>query len=169
VPAETRQLFLNRLAAKAEENVTNLEKITAKKRKLNNGASVQTIQTKISEFNKSTKLSDDRIYEIDRACVKAFVVCGISWHIIENPFFIEFLKTLRSGYTPPSKEVLSGKLLSQETAVVNTRVTENLKNTTNLTLCMYYCVKCYLFEYLIKNQSSNYFLIILKRVMNGQI
>jgi hypothetical protein len=31
------------------------------------------------------------------------------------------LKTLRPGYTPPSKEVLSGKLLSQESAVVNTR------------------------------------------------
>ena len=39
IPANTRQLFLNRLAAKAEENVTNL---TAKKWKLNNDASIQT-------------------------------------------------------------------------------------------------------------------------------
>jgi hypothetical protein len=173
VPADVRQLFLNRLVAKAEENGTSLEKITAKKRKLNNGASVQTTQTKISEFHESTKLSEDRIHEIDRACVKAFVVCGIAWHVIENPFFIEFLKTLRPGYVPPSKEVLSGKLLSEETAVVNTRVTGILKNTTNLTLCMYYYVKCYLcylFEYLIKNQSSNLFsYIIIKRVMDGQI
>jgi hypothetical protein len=133
VPAETRQFFLNRLAAKAERNVTNLEQKTTKKRKLNNG---QTTQTKIPEFHESSKLSDDRIHEINRACVKAFVVCGIAWHVIENPFFIEFLKTLRPGYVPPSKEVLSGKLLSQETAVVNTRVTDVLKNTTNLTICM---------------------------------
>ena len=31
VPAETRQFFLNRLAAKAEGNITNLERVTAKK------------------------------------------------------------------------------------------------------------------------------------------
>ena len=61
-----------------------------------------------------------------------------SQRVIENPFFIEFLKTLRPGYTPPSKEVLSGKLLSQETAVVNTRIIKKLKNTVNLTLCKVY-------------------------------
>jgi hypothetical protein len=134
VPADTKQFFLNCLAAKAEGDITNLEQVTAKKRKLNNGTSTQT---KISAFNESTKLSEDRIHEINRACVKAFVVCGISWHIIENPFFIELLKTLRPGYTPPSKEILSGKLLSQETAVVNQRIIKELKNTTNLTLCKY--------------------------------
>jgi hypothetical protein len=55
-------------------------------------------------------------------------VCGIPWHVIENPFFIELLKTLRPGYIPPSKEILSGKLLSQETAVVNQRIVKELKN-----------------------------------------
>jgi hypothetical protein len=133
VPANTRQFFLNRLAEKAEGNITNLTAKRVKKRKLNNG----TTQTKISDFHESTILSEDRIHEIDRACVRAFVVCGIAWRVIENPFFIEFLKTLRPGYTPPSKEVLSGKLLSQETAVVNARVVKELKNTTNLTLCKF--------------------------------
>ncbi|GES85533.1 ribonuclease H-like domain-containing protein [Rhizophagus clarus] len=64
----------------------------------------------------------------------AFVVCGIAWHVIENPFFVEFLKTLCPGYTPPSKDLLSGKLLSQETAVVNARVIKELKNAADLTL-----------------------------------
>ncbi|GET50006.1 hypothetical protein RIR_jg32268.t1 [Rhizophagus irregularis DAOM 181602=DAOM 197198] len=32
----------------------------------------------------------------------------------------------------PSKELLSGNLLSQETAVVNTRVIKEFKNTANL-------------------------------------
>jgi len=136
VPPDIKQLFLNRLAARAEGNITDLEQVTTKKRKLNNGAGMNT-QTKISEFNESTKLTDDRIHEINRACVKAFVVCGIPWHVIENPFFIEFLKTLRPGYTPPSKEILSEKLLSQETAVVNRRVIKELKGSTNLTLCKY--------------------------------
>ena len=128
VPTETRQFFLNRLAVRAEGDVINLEQVTIKKRKLNDS------QTKISEFHESTKLSEDRIHKINRACVKTFV----AWHVIENPFFIEFLKTLRPGYVPPSKEVLSDKLLSQETAVVNTRVTDVLKNATNLTLCKIY-------------------------------
>ena len=92
IPADTRQFFLNRLAAKAEENEFN-EK-TNKKKKLNNGAAgIQATQSKISEFHKSTKLSEERIHEINRTCVKAFVVCGILWHTIENPFFIDFLKT----------------------------------------------------------------------------
>jgi hypothetical protein len=134
VPSDTKQFFLNRLAVRAEGDTTNLEKITSKKRKLNNGAS---IQTKISEFNESTKLSENRIHEINHACIKAFIVCGIPCHVIENPFFIELLKTLRPGYIPPSKEILSGKLLSQETAVVNQRIVKELKNSKNLTLCMY--------------------------------
>jgi hypothetical protein len=50
VPINTRQLFLNRLAAKAEENIINFEQ-TIKKRKLNDGT-----QTKISEFHESTTL-----------------------------------------------------------------------------------------------------------------
>ena len=137
IPDSTKQFFLNRLAARAEGDITNLEQVTAKKWKLNNGTNTRIIQTRISEFNESTKLSEDRAHEIDRACVKAFVVCGIPWHVIENPFFIELLKTLRPGYTPPSREVLSGKLLSQETAVINQRVIKKLKNTENLTICKY--------------------------------
>lgn len=76
----------------------------------------------LTEFHESNQISKDRTHEINRACVKAFVVCEIAWHAIENPFFVEFLKTLYPGYTPPSKELLSGKLLSQETAVVNIQV-----------------------------------------------
>jgi hypothetical protein len=121
----------------------------------------------MSEFHESSQLSEDRIHEIDHACVKAFVVCGIPWHVIENPFFVEFLKTLRPGYTPPSKELLSGRLLSQETAVVNTQVMKDLKNTVNLTLCMM------LFIDLLMINDFNLILINLyfksnKHVMGGQ-
>ncbi|PKK79757.1 hypothetical protein RhiirC2_842359 [Rhizophagus irregularis] len=99
IPANTRQFFLNCLAAKAEGNITiNLE-----------------------------HLEQLKIHEIDRACVKAFAVCGIAWHVIENPFFIKFLKTLRPGYTPPSKEVLSGKLLSQESAAYHSQLNKKKK------------------------------------------
>ncbi|PKC14016.1 hypothetical protein RhiirA5_409892 [Rhizophagus irregularis] len=77
---------------------------------------------KISDFHENITFIELKIHEIDRACVKAFAVCGIAWHVIENPFFIKFLKTLRPGYTPPSKEVLSGKLLSQESAAYHSQL-----------------------------------------------
>ncbi|CAG8856949.1 14732_t:CDS:2, partial [Gigaspora margarita] len=47
------------------------------------------------DFIESTKLMPECIKDINRALVKAFVVCRILFHIIENPFFIELLKTLR--------------------------------------------------------------------------
>ncbi|GET61702.1 hypothetical protein RIR_jg35311.t2 [Rhizophagus irregularis DAOM 181602=DAOM 197198] len=72
IPANTRQFFLNCLAAKAEGNITiNLEQITAKKRKLNNNTG---IQTKISDFHESITFTELKIHEIDRACVKAFAL-----------------------------------------------------------------------------------------------
>ncbi|GES88061.1 zinc finger BED domain-containing protein 1-like [Rhizophagus clarus] len=70
------------------------------------------LEQKITEFHESSQISEDRSH---RACIKAFV-------------------TLSPGYTPPSKDLLSGKLLSQETAVLNTRVIKELKNAADLTL-----------------------------------
>lgn len=128
VPLEIKQLFLNRVAEKAENFVSNPQN---KRRRPNNG----TEQSKITDFHESSKLSPERSHEIDRACVKSFVVCGIPWHAIENPYFVEFLKTLRPGYIPPSKEKLSGELFNQEVAVVNSQIIRELNNTENLTLC----------------------------------
>lgn len=123
ISPEFREIFLNIVVNKAENP-------KPKKRKID----VQKNQTKISDFHESTNLSQERVKEINRALVKAFVICGIPWHTIENPFFIEFLKTLRPAYEPPSRETLSGVLLSQEAAVVNLRIIKHLKNQSNLTL-----------------------------------
>jgi hypothetical protein len=92
VPMEVKNMFLNRLAAKAETFVDNHPN---KKRKLDDGDIGQG-QTKITDFHESSKLSQERTHEINRACVKDFVICGIPWHVIKNPFFIEFLKNVTS-------------------------------------------------------------------------
>ena len=123
---------MNRLASKAENTTNNSQQKSNRKRKFND---ILDDQSKITDFHESSKLSQERIHEINRACIKAFAICGIPWHIIENPFFIEFLKTLCLGYTPPSKEILSNHLLAQETAVVNRQIIQELENSTNLTLC----------------------------------
>ncbi|CAG8813439.1 22181_t:CDS:2, partial [Gigaspora margarita] len=81
-----------------------------------------------------SKLSPERINKINKACVKAFVICGIPWTIIKNPFFVDFLKTLCPGYTPPSHEVLSGHLLSQEIANINLKIIQKLNYSKNLTI-----------------------------------
>ncbi|RHZ76180.1 hypothetical protein Glove_202g62 [Diversispora epigaea] len=120
VSPEVHEIFLNIIIKKIENS--------SKKRK------IDANQLKISDFHKSTKLTPERINEINRSLIKAFVICGISWHIIENHFFIEFLKTFRPAYEPPSREVLSDVLLSQKTAVVNFRIIKKLKDQSNLTL-----------------------------------
>ncbi|CAG8850835.1 31371_t:CDS:1, partial [Racocetra persica] len=91
-------------------------------------------QTQLSDFIESTKLTPERIKDINRALVKAFVVCEILFHIIENPFFIELLKTLRPAYEPPSKDVLSGRYLAQETSFANQAVIKKLNSSKNLTI-----------------------------------
>jgi len=131
VPSDTCDLFLNRLAARAIER--NPQEPSRTKRKLYDHSAQN--QTKVMDFIESTRLTEGRIDEINRALVKAFVICGIPWKTIESPFFIELLKTLRPGYNPPSKEILSGRLLAQELAVVNQQVLKKLENQENLTLC----------------------------------
>ena len=131
VPSDIRDLFLNRLAMRAIEK--NSQEPPRAKRKLRDHSA--KFQTRVNDYVESTKLTEERINEINRTLVKAFVICGIPWKTIESPFFIELLKTLRPGYNPPSKETLSGRLLAQELAVVNQQVLKKLKHQENLTLC----------------------------------
>jgi hypothetical protein len=65
-----------------------------------------------------------------------FICCGVSFQIIENPFFINLLKALNPGFIPPSREVLSGRLLDTELARVNKNIEKDLKDAKDLTLGM---------------------------------
>jgi len=132
VEPSVRDIFLQRLASKAV-NQDSTETNIYKKRKRDDGT---TRQRKITEFENTED-------QINHALVKAFVICGIPWHVIENPFFIEFLKTLRSSYQPPSRETLSGKFLAQEAAVVNQQVIKDLTTQQNLTLCKLFFIHLY--------------------------
>ncbi len=72
--------------------------------------------------------------EIDNALIKAFICCNIVFTIVENPFFIELLKTLCLGYDSPSRWKLSTELLERELIKVNLKVEKILNSTFNLTL-----------------------------------
>ncbi|PKB97088.1 hypothetical protein RhiirA5_433744 [Rhizophagus irregularis] len=70
-------------------------------------------QTSIRSFYKNKELEKGYSDEIHRSITKAFVMCNIPFSIIENPWFIDLIKTLQPGYDPPSRQVLSGTLLGQ--------------------------------------------------------
>ncbi|PKK63313.1 hypothetical protein RhiirC2_789091 [Rhizophagus irregularis] len=71
---------------------------------------------------------------ITHTLLRAFVCCGIPFLVIQNPFFIEFLNKIRLEYEPPTDELLSDRLLSEETSRINKKVDVNIKNSNNLTL-----------------------------------
>ncbi|CAG8721353.1 13642_t:CDS:2 [Racocetra persica] len=56
----------------------------------------------------STKLTSQYEHNIDLALIKAFIVCNILFHVISNLYFIDTLRELRSGYQPPSRQLLAG-------------------------------------------------------------
>ncbi|CAG8485874.1 19352_t:CDS:2 [Dentiscutata erythropus] len=89
-----------------ERLTTRALDVTSKKRKLN-------VQLQLSDFVESTKLTPDHIKDINKALL---------------------LKTLHPAYEPPSKDILSGHYLAQETAFVNQAMIKQLNNSKNLTI-----------------------------------
>ena len=82
------------------------------------------------------ELSVEQRALIDRSVLRAFVMCGIPFRIIENPYFISMLKNIRSNYNPPSRERLSTNLLHEEAARVEIKISNALERAKNLTLGM---------------------------------
>jgi len=91
-------------------------------------------QTGIEDYYERRELSESKIAAINQALVRAFVCCGISFSVIDNPFFQELLYQLRPNYNPPNRKVLSDTLLNQKTARVNKAVKKELENSKNLTI-----------------------------------
>ncbi|CAG8574354.1 8188_t:CDS:2 [Dentiscutata erythropus] len=63
-------------------------------------------QSSISNYfsQKLDSLSEGCINSINSSLLKAFVVCGILFSVIDNLFFIDFLQNLCPNYKPPSNE-----------------------------------------------------------------
>lgn len=92
-------------------------------------------QTTLNDhWDDESEITKSRKKRIDQAWVKAFVGCGIPFSAIENPFFIDAIKSLHPAYDPPSRNHLSGTLLNYEVIKINSKVENILKNAENLTL-----------------------------------
>jgi hypothetical protein len=115
---------------KNEKNGNEITSSNNKKRK-----TVKNSQTMLEQsFHQIEELTSGCIDRINQALVKAFVCCSIAFQIVENPFFVEFIKELNPSYKLPSREVLSGRLIEEELSKVNYKVFEELQNENNLTL-----------------------------------
>jgi hypothetical protein len=99
-----------------------------KKRKLLSG------QQYIDDYHDSIDLPDARITQINHALIKFFISCGISFCIVEHPFFINFIKELNDGYDLPTRKMLASQMLERKLAQVNNKVKTEIESETNLTI-----------------------------------
>ena len=111
-----------------------LTKVLEREDKANKKRRVEDNQLTMTDYHDSTKIPSARVTRINRALAKFFVACGISFQIVEHPFFVNFVKELNSAYELPTREFLSDQLLERELATVNLSVTSIIENGTNLTL-----------------------------------
>lgn len=92
-------------------------------------------QSKITQhFGLNTPLSSQASNRIDQSLLKAWVMAGIPFEVIENPFIVDLFKDLNPGYVLPSRFTLSGQLLDKEVARVNNKIDDELKESDGLTL-----------------------------------
>ncbi|CAG8783046.1 27579_t:CDS:2, partial [Gigaspora margarita] len=104
--------------------------------KVNNLEDIPTDEpfSKLTNWYDSTKIEAPKQLFIDEAITLAFIMCGIPFRIINNPFFINALNLLNPSYSIPSHEVLLGRLLDIEVAKVISKVDKILEHTNNLSI-----------------------------------
>lgn len=132
-PASIVRKYLNKVLEREDK--------VSKKRKI-----VGNNQLTITDYHDSTRMPSARVTRINRAIAKFFVACGISFQIIKNPFFINFVKELNSAYELPTREYLSNQLLERELAMVNSSVTAIIEKGTNFTLGLLIMLKYFFFK-----------------------
>lgn len=139
---EAPGLVVREYLEKFSETETETGTSQNKKRKATVSGNTQSILEQ--SFRKVEELTSGYVNQINRALIRFFVCCGVSFRIVESPFFVELLKLLNPSYTPPSRELLTGRLMEEELSKVNFKVAEELKNENNLTLGKFFFFKFFL-------------------------
>ncbi|CAB4484208.1 unnamed protein product [Rhizophagus irregularis] len=92
-------------------------------------------QTKIvNHFSSDNPLPLEISSRIDCSLLKAWVMAGIPFEVIENPFILDLFKNLNPAYIPPSRTTLSGRCLDEEISHVNKKIESELEIADSLTL-----------------------------------
>nr|CAG8663054.1 2185_t:CDS:2 [Entrophospora candida] len=88
----------------------------------------------MEEYLDNMKLSEQKKNLIDKSLAKFVSCCGIQFGVVENPFFIDFVKNLKPSYNLPSRIKLKETLVEEEVAIINVKIINELEKTNNLTL-----------------------------------
>ena len=139
------------------------ENTTGKKR------TVDEDQKTLEEFFETRVLSQEKKAKIETSLIKLFVCCGLSWRLIEHPFFVEFVKQLHSSYDPPNRKTLAGTLLDDEILRVNTKIYRMLEKQNNLTLGKYFFYINLKLHYLLIYIILFILLYVMQHLMDGQV
>jgi hypothetical protein len=131
VPNDIKEKFLLIVKTRGEKRTFQLDAevsvLQTKKRKAGH-------QQLITKYGESDIIENAKQQICDRAVAKFFICCGVSFRLVEHPFFIDMVKSLCLGYNPPSANVLSNDFLYAELANVIVDQHLELKSTRNLTL-----------------------------------
>lgn len=133
------QVHLARECEYVETDVKNkFMFIVARRDGLNDDREAEAFDTNINdENNQIGELTEEQVALLDRSILRVFVMCGIPFKVVENPYFINMIKNLRSNYRLPSRERLSTNLLNEESVRVEIKINNSLEKAKNLTLGMY--------------------------------
>src|SRR6266542_2569931 len=91
----------------------------------NKNAKLDSNQPKITGMFESTRIEQNKVEMANRAIVRFFACCGIPFHVVENPFFVELLIILYTRYYSHSRNTISGNMLNAKISHITTEI--NLK------------------------------------------
>jgi hypothetical protein len=98
------------------------------------GNKKRRIQVPVTSYYEPLSIDSAKETRCTRALTKFFVCCGIPFATTENPFFLDFVKSLCPAYKPPGRNYLSVSLVNTELAHIQVAIEKELEFEKNLTL-----------------------------------
>ena len=139
VDREISQIYLKKLATK--NSVSDIESedkmsisIATNSRNSSSSKKKRKTNNNLHSYYENTSCNIEQKQKLDQALLRAFVVCGIPWNVVSNPFFMDFMKLAKPGYDPATRKELSGQLLNQEIARITIKLNKLVKSERNMTL-----------------------------------
>ncbi|CAG8688752.1 624_t:CDS:2, partial [Gigaspora margarita] len=85
-------------------------------------------------FPKIEPLPEARVKSLNKAILKAWIMCNFSFETVENPFIIDLFQLAIPGYDLPSRDMLSGHFIDQKVLRIEKRIDNDLEKEEYLTL-----------------------------------
>ncbi|CAG8623301.1 591_t:CDS:2, partial [Gigaspora rosea] len=119
ISAESKILYSRTVNKKASEEVTEVSPYKA---------------VLVTDYFDKAILSSEKTEELYILLLRALIYGNIPFSFAENPYFILFLKTLRSSYNPPSRYKLSNNVIQTEYARILVEMVDRINAMSDLTL-----------------------------------